>query len=155
MPLEHIQRLFCLYFSGYQYLILSLTCFRLNILSKENMKKTIVLGASPNRERYAYKATKKLKAYGYEVIPIGIKKGEIEGVTIQNDTPQYEGIDTITLYLNPENQKPYYDYIFSLKPKRIIFNPGTENMELMKMAKEKGIESEVACTLVLLSLGDY
>jgi uncharacterized protein len=119
------------------------------------MKKTIVLGASSNPERYAYKATKKLKDYGQEVIPMGIKKGEIDGITIQNDTPQYEGIDTITLYLNAENQKPYYDYIFSLKPKRIIFNPGTENIELMRMAKEKGIETEIACTLVLLSLGEY
>jgi uncharacterized protein len=119
------------------------------------MKRTIVLGASPNPERYAYKATKKLKAYGHEVIPVGIKKGEIEGITIQNGIPQYEGIDTITLYLNAENQKPYYDYIFSLKPKRIIFNPGTENVELIRMAKEKGIESEIACTLVLLSLGEY
>lgn len=119
------------------------------------MKKTIVLGVSPNPERYAYKATKKLKYYGHEVIPMGIKKGEIEGITIQNDTPQYEAIDTVTLYLNAENQKSYYDYILSLNPKRIIFNPGTENSELMRMAKEKGIESEVACTLVLLSLGDY
>jgi uncharacterized protein len=119
------------------------------------MKRTIVLGASPNPERYAFRATKKLKDYGYEVIPIGNKKGEIDGITIQNDTPQYEGIDTITLYLNAENQKPYYDYMFSLKPKRIIFNPGTENMELMKKAKERGIESEIACTLVLLSLGEY
>lgn len=119
------------------------------------MKRTIVLGASPNPERYAYKATVKLKTYGHEVIPMGIKKGIIEGLTIQNDTPQYEGIDTITLYLNAENQKSYYDYIFSLNPQRIIFNPGTENIELMRMAKEKGIETEVACTLVLLSLGEY
>jgi uncharacterized protein len=119
------------------------------------MKRTIVLGASSNPERYAYKATKKLKDYGYEVIPMGNKKGEIEGIAIQNGIPQYEGIDTITLYLNAENQKPYYDYIFSLKPKRIIFNPGTENVELIRMAKEKGIESEIACTLVLLSLGEY
>jgi uncharacterized protein len=119
------------------------------------MKKTIVLGASPNPERYAFRATKKLKDYGYEVILIGNKKGEIDGITIQNDTPQYEGIDTITLYLNAENQKPYYDYIFSLEPKRIIFNPGSENMELMRMAKDRGIESEISCTLVLLSLGEY
>jgi uncharacterized protein len=119
------------------------------------MKRTIVLGASPNPERYAYKAIKKLKVYGHEVIPVGIKKGEIEGVIIQNGIPHYEDIDTITLYLNPENQKPYYDYIFSLKPQRIIFNPGTENIELIKMAKDRGIEYEIACTLVLLSLGEY
>jgi uncharacterized protein len=119
------------------------------------MKRTIVLGASPNSDRYAFRATKKLKDYGYDVIPIGNKKGEIDGIAIQNNTPQYEDVDTITLYLNVDNQKPYYNYMFSLKPKRIIFNPGTENLELMKMAKERGIESEIACTLVLLSLGEY
>ncbi len=119
------------------------------------MKKTIVLGASPNPERYGYKATKRLKQAGHEVIPIGIKKGEIDGILIQNTPPQYKDIDTVTLYLNPENQKQYYDYILSLKPKRIIFNPGTENVDLMKIAKKNGIETEVGCTLVMLSLDDY
>ena len=119
------------------------------------MKKTIVLGATPNPDRYAYQATKKLKKYGHEVIPLGIRKGEIEGIKIENNTPQYEGVDTITLYLNPELQKTYYDYILSLKPKRIIFNPGTENFELIRLAKEKGIETELACTVVMLSIGNY
>ncbi len=119
------------------------------------MKKTIVLGATPNPDRYAYQATKKLKKYGHEVIPLGIRKGEIEGIKIENNTPQYEGVDTITLYLNPDLQKPYYDYILSLKPKRIIFNPGTENFELVRLAKEQGIETELACTLVMLSIGNY
>ena len=126
------------------------------------MKKTIVLGASPNPERYGYKATKRLKQAGHEVIPVGIKKGHIDGIKIQNPplpigTPleQYKDVDTVTLYLNPENQKQYYDYILSLKPKRIIFNPGTENVDLMKMAKKNGIETEIGCTLVMLSLDDY
>ena len=119
------------------------------------MKKTIVLGATPNPDRYAYRATVRLKEKGHEVIPLGNKKGEISGIKIENSTPQYEGVDTITLYLNPDNQKSYYDYIFSLKPKRIIFNPGTENFELIRMAKEKGIETEIACTLVMLSINDY
>jgi uncharacterized protein len=119
------------------------------------MKKTIVLGATPNPDRYAYQATKKLKIYGHEVIPMGIRKGEIEGIKIENDTPQYTGVDTVTLYLNPDLQKPYYDYIFSLKPERIIFNPGTENFELVRMAKERGIETEIGCTLVMLSIGNY
>ena len=119
------------------------------------MKKTIVLGATPNPERYAYLATKRLKAHGHDVIPLGIRRGEIEGIKIENGTPQYEGVDTITLYLNPDLQKLYYDYIFSLKPKRIIFNPGTENFELIRMAKEKGIEIELGCTLVMLSIGNY
>lgn len=119
------------------------------------MKKTIVLGATPNPSRYAYLATKKLKAYGHEVIPLGIRKGEIEGIKIENSTPQYEGVDTVTLYLNADLQKQYYDYILSLKPKRIIFNPGAENFELARLAKEQGIETELACTLVMLSIGNY
>ena len=119
------------------------------------MKKTIVLGATPNPERYGYKATVRLKLAGHVVIPMGIKKGEIEGIVIENSTPQYKDVDTVTLYLNPDNQKPYYDYIFSLKPKRIIFNPGTENLDLKLKAEAKGIETEYACTLVLLTLGEY
>ena len=119
------------------------------------MKKTIVLGASSNPTRYSYLATKKLKENSIEVIPIGVKEGTIEGISIVTDTPQYEDIDTVTLYLNPELQKQYYDYIFSLNPKRIIFNPGTENFELLKLAKEKGIETEIGCTLVMLSIGNY
>ena len=119
------------------------------------MKKTVILGATPNPERYAYLATSRLKKAGHEVLPVGNKKGEIEGIVIDNGTPQYEGVDTVTLYLNPDNQKPYYDYILSLKPKRIIFNPGTENWELVKLAKGQGIETEIACTLVLLSIGNY
>ena len=119
------------------------------------MKKTIVLGATPNPDRYAYRATSRLKAQGYEVIPMGIRKGEIEGIKIENTTPQYEDVDTVTLYLNPELQKPYYDYIFSLKPKRIIFNPGTENFDLVRLAKKRGIETEIGCTLVMLSIGNY
>jgi uncharacterized protein len=118
-------------------------------------KKTIVLGATTNPDRYAYIATTRLKKAGHEVIPVGIKKGEIEGIVIENATPQYLGVDTVTLYLNPDNQKPYYDYILSLKPKRIIFNPGTENIELMHLARQNGIINEVACTLVLLSIGEY
>ena len=119
------------------------------------MKKTLVLGATPNPERYAYLATQRLRKAGHEVLPVGNKKGDIDGIRIENATPQYEGVDTVTLYLNPDNQKPYYDYILSLKPKRIIFNPGTENWELVRMAKEQGIETEIACTLVMLSTGSY
>ncbi len=119
------------------------------------MKKTIVLGATTNPDRYGYIATVRLKKAGHEVIPIGNKKGEIEGIVIENSTPHYAGVDTVTLYLSPDNQKPYYDYILSLKPKRIIFNPGTENIELMHLARQNGIATEVACTLVLLSIGAY
>lgn len=119
------------------------------------MKKTIVLGATPNPARYAYLATMRLAQRGHEVIPVGIRAGEIEGITIQEGKPEIEGVDTVTLYLGPERQAEYYDYILSLKPKRIVFNPGTENPELVQLAKEQGIETVEGCTLVMLSIGAY
>lgn len=119
------------------------------------MKKTVVLGASPNTTRYSNIATHRLQQYGHETVPVGIRKGEIDGLDIQLGQPDIEGVDTITLYMNSQRQKPHYDYIFSLQPKRIIFNPGTENMELIAMAKERGIETVIACTLVMLSVGNY
>ena len=118
-------------------------------------KKTVVLGATTNPSRYAYLATKRLQQYGIEVVPVGIREGEIGGIPILLGQPAIEEVDTITLYLNPFRQEMYYEYILSLKPKRIIFNPGTENATLVKMAKERGIQAEIACTLVLLSLGTY
>lgn len=119
------------------------------------MKKTIVLGASPNPSRYSHVAVNRLVNHKHEVVPVGIKEGKIAGLDIQNGWPDIDNVDTITLYLNPKRQETYYDYILGLEPKRIIFNPGTENPELVKLAKEKGIETEIACTLVLLSVGEY
>ena len=119
-------------------------------------KKTLILGASANPERYAYKATVKLANHGHEVVPVGLKTGNIEGHEILINNPIINNIDTVRLYVGAKNQPVYYDYILNqIKPKRIIFNPGAENPELEKMAQEKGIETEVACTLVLLSLGNY
>lgn len=117
--------------------------------------KTVVLGATPNPSRYAYMAVKSLQRHGFEVVPIGRKEGEVGGLEIINDKPQLEDVHTITLYLNPTNQIEWYDYILSLKPKRIIFNPGTENPALTKIAKDNGIETLYACTLVMLSMGNY
>ncbi len=119
------------------------------------MKKTLVLGATPNPARYAYLAVIRLKQYGHEVVPVGIREGQIEGIEIQQGTPAVEGVDTVTLYLNAQRQRDYYDYIFSLKPRRIIFNPGAENPELAKLANERGIETVEGCTLVMLSIGAY
>jgi len=120
------------------------------------MKRTLILGATPNSERHAYKATLRLAENGHPVFPVGIRKGEIEEHEILLNNPIIENIDTVTLYLGSQNQPPYYDYILNqIKPKRIIFNPGTENEELMKLAQEKGIVTEVACTLVLLSTNQY
>lgn len=118
-------------------------------------RKTVVLGASTNPQRYSFVATNRLIAHGEEVIPIGIREGAISGLPIRTDQPQIEGVDTITLYLNPLRQQAYYDYILGLTPRRIIFNPGTENPELIALAKSKGIETKVACTLVLLATDVY
>lgn len=119
------------------------------------MKKTLVIGATPNPARYAYLAVMRLRQYGHEVVPVGIRKGSVDGVEIQHGTPDIKDLDTVTIYLNPQRQQAYYDYILSLKPRRIIFNPGAENPELSKLARENGIETEEACTLVMLSIGVY
>jgi len=118
-------------------------------------KKTLVIGASENPERYAYKAVKSLLGKGNEVIAEGLRIGKIDDVNISNEKKFYEEVDTITLYVGPKNQPSWYDYIISLQPKRIIFNPGTENEELINLAKENNIHTEEACTLVMLSIGNY
>jgi uncharacterized protein len=118
-------------------------------------KKTVVLGASDNPSRYSYLAVQRLQAYQHPVVAIGRKTGKIGEQEIITDHPEMGDVDTVTLYLNPQNQKPYYDYILSLHPKRIIFNPGTENDELMEMAEKEGIQPLEACTLVMLSTGQY
>ncbi len=122
---------------------------------KNSMKKTLVLGASPNPSRYSNIAVNRLTRHGHEVVPVGVREGEIAGIGIIKGRPEVEGVDTITLYLNPKRQEEYYDYILALNPKRIIFNPGTENPELSRLAREQGIETEIACTLVQLSIGEY
>ena len=119
-------------------------------------KRTLILGASPNPERYAYKATQMLSEKGHEVFPVGLREGEIDGNEILTNTPLLKNIDTVTLYVGSKNQPEYYNYILNqITPNRIIFNPGTENEEFQKLAQEKSIETEIACTLVLLSIGNY
>lgn len=118
-------------------------------------KPTAIIGASPNPERYSYLATVKLKKHGHTVYPIGIKAGQIEGEMILTNRPELTDIDTVTLYVNPTNQNDWADYILSLKPKRLVFNPGTENPLLVKRATELGIECLEACTLVMLGIGNY
>ena len=119
------------------------------------MKKTLVLGATPNPGRYAYLAMHALQKHGHEAVPVGIRAGEVAGQTILQGTPDIPEVDTITLYVGPERQPAYYEYLLSLKPKRIIFNPGTENPELEQLAQEAGIEAVEACTLVMLAIGKY
>jgi len=118
-------------------------------------KKTLVLGATPNEGRYANLAANRLVRSGHPIVNVGIKTGEVAGVVIEKPETIHSDIDTITLYVGPHNQTGLYDYILKTHPRRIIFNPGTENSELRKMAEEKGIETEYACTLVLLSIGQY
>ena len=118
-------------------------------------KKTLVLGASENPYRYSNRAITSLLKHGHPVIAIGKKEGDVEGCTIINTKPTIADLDTVTLYLNPTIQKGYYDYITTLKPKRIIFNPGTENTELKELAAQNGIETIEACTLVMLSTKLY
>lgn len=118
-------------------------------------KKTLVLGASPNPQRYSYLAINRLKNAGHPVVAIGKRASVVNEVPIETEKKPMNDIDTITLYLSAENQKEYYDYILSLNPKRIIFNPGAENDELFDMAQQKGIAPMEACTLVLLSTGQF
>ena len=118
-------------------------------------KKTVVLGASPNPSRYSYLAVNRLNAHGHQVIPIGRRKGKINDSEIITAPVRTDDVDTVTLYLNAQNQKNYYDYILELHPKRIIFNPGAENDELAALAVKNNIKPIQACTLVLLSTNQY
>ena len=119
------------------------------------MKKTLVLGASLNPSRYSNLAINRLVNHQHTVKAIGLKKGTIAGVAISTEKEPFENIDTVSLYLNPKRQEEYYDYIVSLKPKRVIFNPGTENPEFYEILQNNNIETEVACTLVLLGTNQY
>jgi predicted CoA-binding protein len=118
-------------------------------------KKTLVLGASDNPSRYSFLAIQKLRRNGHPVKAIGRRNATVDDVPITTNKEQLQDIDTVTLYLNPSHQSEYYDYILSLKPKRIIFNPGAENEELSALAKKNSIQPVEACTLVLLSTGQY
>ncbi|MBV8255835.1 MAG: CoA-binding protein [Chitinophaga sp.] len=118
-------------------------------------KLTVVLGASPNPERYSYLAVSRLTAHGHPVVAIGNREANIGETRVITEHPALENVDTVTLYLNPKLQESYYDYILQLHPKRIIFNPGTENEALKALAIKNGIQPQEACTLVLLSTGQY
>lgn len=124
-------------------------------MSRTDHKKTLILGASSNPNRYSFLALQKLKQHEYPVIALGRKKEIVEDTVIETEKKQWDHIDTVTLYLNPEHQKEYYTYIISLKPERVIFNPGTENDELEDLLHQHNIKTMRACTLVLLSTGQY
>ena len=117
--------------------------------------KTLVLGASSNPERYSFMAINRLLQHNHEVVAIGLKNENVLGITIQTGFPEVNDVHTVTLYLNPLRQVDYYDYIINLNPKRVIFNPGTENPEFFDLLKKNNILVEVACTLVLLGTNQY
>lgn len=119
------------------------------------MKKTLIIGASPDPERYAYKAAHMLTRKGHDIVNVGIKKGEVAGVNIQKPETIHKDIDTVTLYVGAATQAQYYAYVLATQPKRVIFNPGSENEEFEKLLNNNGIEHTQACTLVLLSTGQY
>ncbi len=125
------------------------------LLCTFKMKKTLVIGATPNPSRYAFIATEMLTEYGHEVIPFGIKRGKILDKEIINEFPVDEAIDTVTLYVNPLLQEQYQQLIIDLKPKRVVFNPGTENPGFEKLLAENNIEPIEACTLVMLRTNQY
>lgn len=119
------------------------------------MKKTLVIGASEKPERYSNKAIRALVSHDHEVVAIGLREGQVEGVSFDSEKKDFKDIDTVTLYVGSGNQPEYYAYILSLKPQRVIFNPGTENPEFIAELEQAGIYPEIACTLVLLATGQY
>lgn len=121
------------------------------------MKKTVIIGATTNPGRYAYLAARMLTEYNHEIVPVGIKRGEVFGREILNifNRPAIKDVHTVTMYIGPQRQPEHYDFILGLKPKRIIFNPGTENDEFINRAKEQGVQTLEACTLVMLRSLQY
>ncbi len=118
-------------------------------------KKTVVLGASPNPARYSFKAVKSLLRYGHDAVAVGFRPGVIYDKFIQRGMPEIQGVHTIALYIGPERQQEYHDYIISLQPKRVIFNPGTVDEPYMEKLRNRGIEVVEGCTLVMLDDGDF
>lgn len=120
-------------------------------------KKTVIIGATANTSRYAYMAAERLSGANVEFVPVGIKKGDVLGKRILpiGERPNIDNVHTVTMYLGPQNQPEWYDYILSLNPKRIVFNPGTENEYFGNMARKQQVEIIEGCTLVMLGVGTY
>ena len=118
-------------------------------------RKTLVIGASTNPERYSNKAIHSLRRHGHEVVALAKREGKVSDILIQTDFPEKEDIHTVTMYIGAKRQAEYYKQILELKPERVIFNPGAENFELAEMLESKGIETIEGCTLVMLNTGQY
>ncbi len=138
----------------YQYLML-ITQYLIPKSYIHSMKKTVVLGATDNPDRYAYRAAYSLTRHGHPIELVGLKEGSVAGAPIRTDRPALTDVHTVTLYVGTRNLPPLYDYILSLRPKRIIFNPGTENQELQQKAEAQGIETVYGCTLVMLATNEF
>jgi len=121
------------------------------------VKKTVIIGATTNPARYAFLAARMLREYNHEIVPVGIKDGQVFGKEILDifERPAVTDVDTVTMYIGPQRQAEHIDYILNLKPRRIIFNPGTENDEFIRRAEEQGIETVEGCTLVMLRSNQY
>lgn len=128
-----------------------LSCLKNSKMSK----KTLVIGASTNPERYSNKAIRSLLTHGHEVVAFARREGFVGSVKIQTEFPEEQTIHTVTMYVGPQHQSEYYAPILDLNPKRVIFNPGTENIEFVEMLESKGIETIEGCTLVMLGTGQY
>ena len=119
------------------------------------MKKTIVAGAGPEPHRYSHRAVVSLIKHGHDVIPVGLSEGEIEGTAIRTDFPLIDNVDTVSVYVHPRHHARWKDYILTLKPRRVIFNPGAESSDTIAELEEAGIPCQESCTLVMLSVGTY
>ena len=117
------------------------------------MQKYVVFGASPNPLRHSNKVVKSLLRYNKKVVPVGFRQGSIGGVSIQCGLPELSDVGTVLLYVGPKRQTAFYEYLLKLKPKRIVFNPGTENIEFQQLAEEQGVEVLVGCALVMINAG--
>lgn len=119
------------------------------------MGTTLVIGATTKSDRYAYKAIISLRTHGEDVIAFGQQSGIVGGVEIETEwNPEWK-VDTVTLYVNPQRLEDFRTKILALRPRRVIFNPGTEHPDFIHELKENNIVPEVACTLVMLSIGNY
>jgi hypothetical protein len=119
------------------------------------LKKTVVVGASPDEQRYSNRAVRTLVQKGIDVTAVGLHGGNIGDIQIHTDKVPVADVDTVTLYVHPRHQSNWKEYIFSLNPKRVVFNPGTENPQFQRELEEEGIVADESCTLVMLSVGTY
>jgi hypothetical protein len=129
--------------------------FAANINTRFQMKKTVVIGASPDEQRYSHRAVISLERKGHEVVAVGLHQGNIGELSIHTELIPIAGVDTVTMYVHPRHQGYWKDYVHALKPRRVIFNPGAENPEFAEQLEEDGIDCQESCTLVMLSVGTF